>query len=357
MRSRIKRSKFAKIAEFSSRDHMPSLDRTPPKSCLIVGGGMTGLIAGTILQRHGIAVTILDKGRGIGGRLATRRIEHPVYGTGVFDYGMQAFSVSKPQFQVWVDEWLERGIVDRWDIPSPTGMMSYRGKPSSRSIAQHLAQDLDVRTQTLVVEATWAALTWTVRSDKGELFQAESLLIATPIPQALALLDNSAIDLPIALKNRLAAVVYQPCISLLALLDKPSQIPAPGGLRLEDPTLAWIACNQQKGTSPQAPAVTLQATPTFSHTHWELDRSAIAQILLDRAAPLLGANIVEFYVHHWLYSQPQTCYGETYVALDAPGMLVLAGDAFAPTHPIDISLQLECAVLSGLAAAAQIAIS
>jgi renalase len=316
---------------------------------------MAGLIAGTILQRHGIAVTILDKGRGIGGRLATRRIEHPVYGTGVFDYGMQAFSVSEPQFQLWVDEWLARGIVERWDLPNPMGTPNYRGKPSSRSIAQHLAQALDVRTQTLAVSATWAASTWTVRSANGELFPAESLLIATPIPQALALLDNSAIDLPIDLKNRLAAVVYQPCISLLALLDKPSQIPAPGGLRLTDPTLAWISCNQQKGTSPHAPAVTIQATPAFSQTHWELDRAAIAQILLDCAAPWLGANVVEFQVHHWRYSQPQTCYGETCVSIDSPGMLVLAGDAFAPTHPIDISLNLECAVLSGIAAAAQIA--
>jgi renalase len=333
---------------------MLPLDRPNPTSCLIIGGGMAGLIAGTVLQRHGIAVTVLDKGRGIGGRLATRRIEHPVYGTGIFDYGMQAFSVSEQQSQVWVDEWLERGIVDRWEVPNPNGMMSYRGKQSSRSIAQHLAQDLKVRTQTLVVEATGKSSAWTVRSNKGDTFQADSLLIATPIPQALALLDNSAIDLPLALRNRLAAVVYQPCISLLALLDKPSQIPAPGGLRLDDPTIAWIACNQQKGTSPQAPAVTIQATPAFSHTHWELERSTIAQILIDRAAPWLGANVVEFQVHHWLYSQPQTYYGEACVSIRAPGMLVLAGDAFAPTHSIDISLHLERAVLSGLAAAERI---
>ena len=44
------------------------------KSCLIIGGGISGLVAGTLLQSQGIKVTILDQGRGIGGRLATRRI-------------------------------------------------------------------------------------------------------------------------------------------------------------------------------------------------------------------------------------------------------------------------------------------
>jgi renalase len=315
---------------------------------------MAGLIAGTVLQRNGMAVTILDKGRGIGGRLATRRIVHPVAGAGVFDYGMQAFSVSAPQFQLWVDEWLEGGIVDRWDLPNPAGMTSYRGKQSSRSIAQHLAQDLDVRTQTQVVEVIWASSTWTVRAANGDRFQADNLLITAPIPQTLALLDNSAIDLPAALRNRLAAVVYQPCIAVLASLDTPSTIPAPGGLRLDDPALAWIACNQQKGTSP-LPAVTLQATPAFSQTHWESDKEAIAKILLDRAASWLGANVIASQVHHWRYSQPQTYYGESFAAIDTPGLLVLAGDAFAPTQQsTDISLHLERAVLSGLAAAERI---
>lgn len=44
--------------------------------CIIVGGGISGLIIATLLQRRGMKVTVLDKGRGIGGRLATRRINY-----------------------------------------------------------------------------------------------------------------------------------------------------------------------------------------------------------------------------------------------------------------------------------------
>lgn len=325
---------------------------TQPKSCIIIGGGICGLIAGTVLQRHGIHVTIVDKGRGIGGRLATRRISHPLYGEGVCDYGAQFFTVSDPRFQLWVDEWLQQGVIGEWSRQfTDTEQPAYRGLKSNRSIAQHLAKDLTVHTQTLAVELAWEAASWRVRTENGTEFHGDTAIVTAPIPQTLTLLDRSAINLSSELRHRLEAMIYQPCIAVLALLDRPSSIPEPGGLRLKDPSLAWIACNQKKGISPQATAITLHATPEFSQTHWELDHSEIATKLLDLAAPWLGATVVEYQVQRWLYSQPQTCYGASFIALPQPGLLAIAGDAFASTYPPEPSLHLETAVLSGLAAA------
>lgn len=320
-------------------------------SCTIVGGGMAGLIAGTVLQRHGVAVTILDKGRGIGGRLASRRIAHPRYGEGVCDYGMQYFTVSDPRFQVWVAEWLQPGVVTSWWQDPASGRTCYRGTTSSRSIAQHLATSLDVRTQTCVSGLSWESPTWQIHTANSDRFQAHNLLITAPIPQTLALLDNSAIALPVAIRQRLDRVTYQPCLAVLALLDRASSIPSPGGLRLTDSALAWLADNHHQGISPRAHAITLHATPEFSRTHWQADDTVIAEILLDRAAPWLAATVVEDRVHRWLYSQPQTFYPAAYLAIPEPGLLVLAGDAFSQTPTAEPSLHLQTAMLSGLAAA------
>lgn len=74
------------------------------RTCLVVGVGLTGLVAATILEREGLQVTVLDKGRGIGGRLATRCIRDHALGESVFDYGAQFFTVRDPRFRTWVDQ-------------------------------------------------------------------------------------------------------------------------------------------------------------------------------------------------------------------------------------------------------------
>ena len=79
------------------------------KNCLIIGAGMAGLLAGTFLQENGIDVTVLDKGRGVGGRMATRRL-----GEGRADHGAQFFTVRSEVFASWVDDWLTAGVVLEW---------------------------------------------------------------------------------------------------------------------------------------------------------------------------------------------------------------------------------------------------
>lgn len=183
------------------------------KSCLIIGGGITGLIAGTQLQRQGIAVTILDKGRGIGGRLATRRLQHPTVGEGIFDYGMQFFAVRDRRFQTWVEDWLQHGIVVEWSRQlSRSGQPSYRGTESNRSIAKHLAKNLDVHNQQRVIKVQWQADHWLAHTQDGSTFTAQSLLITAPIPQAVELLEKSAIAIPPEPKQRLEQVRYWRCI-------------------------------------------------------------------------------------------------------------------------------------------------
>ena len=321
-------------------------------SCLIIGGGLSGLVAGSVLQQNGVRVTIIDKGRGIGGRLATRRIRHSCYGEGIFDYGAQFFTVSDPSFQQWVDDWRQQNIVGEWSKQlSEAEEPCYRGLDSNRSIAKHLAKDLEVYTQTRAIEVSWSDSHWRVQTENDGQFQGEALIVTAPVPQTLALLDGSAIVVPSELRHRLEAVSYQRCIAVLALLDRPSAIPEPGGLRLNDASLAWIACNQKKGISPHGTAVTLQATPEFSLTHWDVDNGVVAEKLLHIASSWLGSTVVEYQVHRWRYSQPQTWYGESYLALHEPGLLMMAGDVFSSIDPKNASLNLERAALSGLEAA------
>lgn len=330
----------------SDRVYEASPQRNHPSaitSCIIVGGGITGLITATFLQRKGINVTVLDKGKGIGGRLATRRMSHENSAKGVFDYGAQYFSSSDPRFQVWVDDWLKHGVIKEWcqGFGKSDGKPRYCGVNGTRGIAQHLAQDLDVHTNTKVVEIGYDSF-WLVKTENEQQFQGEMLLLTLPVPQALDLLDASLMVLPLDLRFSLENITYHRCITVLALLEKPSSIPAPGGIALEDDYyLTWLADNHQKGISPDGYAVTLQASPSFSEDYWDSDDAEIAYKLLSAAADYLDSPVIKYQVHRWRYSLPKTFHPEPYLALSEIPLL-MAGDGF-------VAPNIQGAVLSGIA--------
>ncbi|MBF1990716.1 NAD(P)/FAD-dependent oxidoreductase [Fischerella thermalis] len=315
-------------------------------SCLVIGGGISGLIAATVLRDRNMQVTVVDKGRAIGGRMATRRIRNSQYGEGIFDYGAQYFTAQDPKFQALVNSWIQEGIVKEWSLNQQilSRKVYYRGVNSNRSIAQHLAENLDVHTNIKAISFAWQDDHWQVLTANNETFLADVLILTPPLPQTLELLDRSQIQLPPETRHRLEEIVYHPCIALLALLAQPSQIPSPGGMHLDRTLLSWIACNQKKGISPQGNAVTLHATSEFSKIHWDIDNTVIANQLLEAASPWLCSSVIDYQVHRWRYSQPQTVYGEPYLVVTKPGPIVICGDAF-------IQPDVEGAVLSGLAAA------
>jgi len=321
-----------------------SSDRQPEiKSCIIVGGGITGLITATILQRQGISVTVLDKGRGIGGRLATRRVGGEDAAEGVFDYGTQYISVSDPKFQVWIDDWLEAGIIKEWSrgFGKVDGKPRYCGINGTRGVAKHLAQDLDVRTGTKVVKVNYDKH-WVVETETGEQYLGEMLLLTPPVPQSLDLLDASLIVLPLDERFALENITYHRSVSVLALLEKPSSIPAPGGMSLDEDDLVWLGDNYRKGISPNGYAVTLQSSSSFADYYWESDDAEIAYKLLTAAADYLDAAVTKYQVHRWRYSLPKTFHPQPYLALsEIP--LIFAGDGF-------VAPKVEGAALSGIAA-------
>ena len=311
-------------------------------SCIIVGGGVTGLITATILQQASLKVTVLDKGRGIGGRLATRRISDDE-SIGVFDYGTQYFASEHPKLQPWIDEWLQQGVIKEWcwGFDAIDSKPHFCGVKGTRRIGKYLAQGLNVRTSTRVVEIEYDQ-EWLVTTAESQQYRGDILVMTPPVPQSLALLDASGIALASNIRSSLERVSYHRCIAVLALLSEPSQIPAPGGIALENEFLIWLADNHQKGISPQGYAVTLHATPQFSDLHWDCDRAEIAEKLFAAASQYLCSTVVKYQVPRWRYSLPKTFYHQPYLAL--PEMpLVMAGDAF-------VSPNIEGAVLSGIAA-------
>lgn len=311
---------------------------------LVIGAGMAGLSAARELQRAGHRVCVVDKGRGVGGRLATRRIDGAT-----FDHGAQFITTRDPRFAAMLEQGRLNGAVAEWCrgfAGGVDGHVRWRGKPGMSAVAKQLALELDLHLEIEAAALRRAGDQWQVETTTGHRFTAGAVVLTPPVPQSLTLLDNSGMVLPPEMRSRLVAIEYERCLAVMAVLNGPSRIPPPGGLAPADGPVAWMADNQLKGISEE-PAVTIHATPAFSLQHWDGDRQESGRALLDAAAAWLGAGIRTFQVHGWRYSKPMRVGQESCLVVSHSPPLVLAGDAFAGPR-------VEGAALSGWAAAAAI---
>lgn len=305
---------------------------------LVIGAGMAGLAAGADLQQAGRQVLVVDKGRGVGGRVATRRIADAT-----FDHGAQFFTVRDDRFAALVEQWIDEGVAREWFRGPGDVHPRYRGVPGNSSIARHLARDLDVRLERRVMRVETSQNGWTAVLEDGSSWSAGSVVLTPPVPQSLQLLDAGGFIMAPAHRRSLEDIRYEPCLAVMAVLDAPSQIPSPGYLRFDDGPVAWVADNNVKGTSTR-PAITLHAASDYSSSRWDDDRKEVGRDLLEEVAEHLGADVTEYQVHGWRFSKPVTVFSDSCLMISHDPPLVMAGDAFAGPR-------VEGAVLSGLAAA------
>jgi predicted NAD/FAD-dependent oxidoreductase len=318
---------------------------------VVVGAGMAGLTAANTLRDTGHSVFVLDKGRGVGGRMATRRI-----GNAVFDHGAQFISVRDTRFRAMMNAWLESGVAREWcrgfagvDLTVETdGHPRYRGAEGMTAIPKHLARDLPVRTEERVSAVVPTESGWRIEIEGGEEVRSSALVLTPPVPQSLTLLEAGGFHLRGKDAGVLHGIQYDPCLAVLAVLDAPSGLPEPGGVQVDEEPVTWVADNRLKGISPEAHAVTVHAGPEFSRSRWESDQECIAGELLEFAGRWVKGTARDVQVMKWRSSKPVRTTAEPCFVVSNCDALVFAGDAFAGPR-------IEGAALSGLAAAKEVA--
>ncbi len=306
---------------------------------------MSGLTAAIELERCGIGVVIVDKGRAVGGRMASRRV-----GPARFDHGAQHFSARDARFSSQVDAWTTAGLVRTWfrsqSLTNPDRGEEPRNVPigGMRNLPEHLAAGLDVRTGVVVTAVSRTADGATVRSRDQPDLDVEGVILTAPVPQTMTMLEHGDIKIPPPVRSSLEAIRYDACLAVMAELDGPSGLPD-GHLSPSTGPVAWIGDNQDKGTSA-VPAVTIHSTPEFADDHQREVSDASAEALVEAAERLMASNAATTQHHLWRYAQPRTTLDVGAVSLAPSSPVILAGEVFA-------GARVEGAYLSGLAAAEQ----
>jgi predicted NAD/FAD-dependent oxidoreductase len=306
----------------------------PTRDVVVVGAGLAGLVAARALRADGRSVAVVEAGSAAGGRLATRRL-----GGATFDVGAQFFTVRSPDFAAFVDPLVADGLVVEWcrGFNEVDGYARYAVRGGMAALAAHLAEGLDVRAGRTVAAVEALAPgdraghqagqhRWRVRLADGATLDAAAVLLTPPVPESLAVLDAGAVILDPTVEPGLRTLRYHAVLAVLAVLDRPSAVPAPGARQLEEGPFSFVADNAAKGLST-VPALSLHASHQESARRWHQDPDTALAELLEAARPWLGdARVVKAELRPWPYSGPVTPWPDR-CCQPAAG-LVLAGDAF-----------------------------
>ncbi len=318
---------------------------------VIVGAGLSGLIAAQKLAKLGIRTIVLEQGEDVGGRMATCRI-----GGGLADYGCQFFTARSPEFIALVEKWRNAGMVFVWSHgwsdgslkrTLPDGHPRYAVRGGMQALVQYLARDVDdIRTGFNIQRISLRGDHWLLEPEMGEPMVAYHLLLTPPAPVSLRLLDAGGVTLSDEDRTALARIQYIPSLTAMFVVDGAVNLPEPGAIQRKDEDFAWIADNYSKGISSRH-VVTLQANGRYSQQHFDDDEASIIATFTDVLKPYLakGAAVQEVQLVRWRYALPVVTSPESYLKAQDVPPLYFAGDAFGGRG------RVEGAVLSGLAAA------
>ena len=284
----------------------------------VIGAGLAGLTCAHRLRQAGMRVTVLEKSRGIGGRMATRRADDMR-----FDHGAQYVTARGDGFRAFWEEAAAAGHAAVWEAAgaSPDGAARWVGVPAMNAPLKPWAAALEVRHGTRVAAITRAGGGWRLAPQDGAAVEAAQVVCTVPAPQAAALLPEDAT----AARAALAEVAVAPCWTLMVAFAGAPSLPE----TQRDPAsdLAWVARDASKpGRSSGAHHWVAHAAPGWSERHLELTPADAAARMLAMLTARAGGlpPVTHAAAHRWRYAMTTRPLGRA--VLDAGGGLLLGGD-------------------------------
>ncbi len=342
----------------------------------IVGAGIAGLACARRLQQAGYTVTVWEKSRGLGGRMATRRLEGMA-----MDHGARYVQPQGSLLTQLVQQWEAQGLLQQWSphvyeldstgqlnpgaIPGPT----YCAPAGMAALGKSLAGELTLYKQQRVTaiapteEGTWQLTAIAAPEESTHTTPVKALVLAMPAPQSVALLEPLRSHPTVTdLLTHLATVRYAPCITVMAQYAAPmiyEHDPAPLPCAPTAPWMVtghadtpffWVGLDSSKRGLAH-PNVILQSSAGFAE-HWlEVPHPQDAgTALLQQAGKLIApwlSQPARWQVHRWRYALVEQPCQVRPTAMQTPLPLVACGDWWGDRA-------LDTALESGWAAAEEV---
>ena len=298
------------------------------KKIAVIGAGLSGLTFASSLNSKA-DVTVFEKSRGIGGRMATRYAEHYE-----FDHGAQYFTAKGEAFQKFLEPFIKNGTVKNWQpnlvTLSKEGMKervsnhpSYVASPRMNALAKEMAADLKLLGNTHINKVTGSAGVWELFDKEGSSHGIfDEVVFAIPSHQAAVLMPESFEYL-----EQIKHAKMDACFSLMLGFEKALNVDFDGAF-VEGSPIGWISVNSSKPERPQGFSMMVQSQNQWAEVHVDEEKDKVQAMLLEEASHLLNQDLSKAHhqtLHRWLYASTSVPAGDNFFH-DEKNQLACIGD-------------------------------
>lgn len=290
----------------------------------VIGAGAAGLSCARELRVRGYDPVVFEASDRPGGRCSSRSTR-----AGWFDDGAQAFNGATCLASYAAQRPGELAAVHPWTVPATAAEDEPKGKdrdkeidedeadttrtlklvgavgvPSMLALASAVAQPLDVRLHTPIVQTRRRGNCWVLRDEEGEIDEDfRALVLAIPAPLALPLARESP-----GLAASLHAVRYRSRWVLLLGCERAVGLPAYREFH-GSPIERVAAMHSKPGRPSNLPQRWfVEADERWSLQHAHDDPETVAELLLDIFCAHAGRSVTPNFLlaHHWPHAFVET---------------------------------------------------
>ena len=290
----------------------------PPLRVAVIGAGIAGATCARALSLSGCLVHVVDKSRGAGGRLATRRLEwldpQGQRRIAKIDHGTPAFTASGAAFRQFCTDACQSGALTSWKpTPAPGSRpLEHAGslflpQPDMPSLCRALLRDIPTTWSFGVDRLLQGPLGLEIEAAGTSLpGHFDAVALALPPAQAAPLLAPHRSDWA----QRASIALMQPCWTLMGVARRPLQDIHWDVARPEQGPLAWVMRNDARpGRERSADEAhwVAHARTGWSRQHLEQPADWVLEQMQAAMQDCIGEPVdwQHAVVHRWRYAMPQ----------------------------------------------------
>lgn len=312
----------------------------------IIGSSFSGLVAGKQLAQAGHDVTVIEKNRSLGGRLASLKKD-----SAIFDYGISSIISSGKIFGSFIQELQVQNRIREWtnsfefydgtqlhDLnPNRPENKYYASEKGLNNIADYLSRWVDIKTDVQAGGLTYVGdnrskkRAWMINLTNIDVFECDAVILAPPAPQAYGVLQTAQDETPTRrIIRHIDDITYNPCYALAATYNEDA--PNWKGIECENSDLQWIGNESSKRDDAEQAALVIRSSAQFVEKHYGKSSKEIKELLLERASEIAGNWLINpewTTLHFWKYYTAKNPLDDYFLEMEmdeAP--LALIGDYY-----------------------------